>query len=147
MLRENIVVLENLEQLAQEALVAVHPVLLDGDYREVLLAGDTGDDMLACGRVGSRHDEGACVLRSVGVLDIDRNVRASHREDSVLVEHACAHVGKLAQLGICDNADSLGVLDDTGVSYQEAAYVCPVLVEVYLCSLCNYRTCEVRTAA
>ena len=86
--------------------------------------------MLACGRVGSRHDEGACVLRSVGVLDIDRNVRASHREDSVLVEHACAHVGKLAQLGICDNADSLGVLDDTGVSYQEAAYVCPVLVEV-----------------
>ena len=113
-LRENIVVLEDLEQLAQEALVAVHSVLLDGDYGEVLLASDTSDDVFACRSVPGRNDERACVLGRVGVLYVDRYIGASYREDSVLVEHACAHVGKLAQLGIGDNADSLGILNDTG---------------------------------
>jgi hypothetical protein len=63
------------------------------------------------------------------------------------VEHACAHVGKLAQLGIGDNADSLGILNDTGVSHQESAYVCPVLVEVHLRSLCDNGAGEVGAAA
>ena len=82
MLRENIVVLENLEQLAQEALVAVHSVLLDGDYREVLLAGDTGalQAAMECFEVVTMEDacaEGNIFVTTTGNIDI---IRIDHME-------------------------------------------------------------------
>ena len=46
------------------------------------------------------------------------------------MEHLCADIAELAELGVGDALDGLGVLDDLGVRHQEAGHIRPVLVHV-----------------
>ena len=129
MLETDAVVLEGLQSLAAETDLRVHHVLLNVDRGEALLAGDAGDGE---GRLAGRifHDERAFVLRRVCILDVDRDARRADREDRVLMEHACAHVGELAELTVRDRLDDAGILDDVRIGYEEAGHVGPVLIEV-----------------
>ena len=70
------------------------------------------------------------MLRLVGVADIQGDVLLPHRRHRAFVEHLCADIAELAELGVGDALDGLGVLDDLGVRHQEAGHIRPVLVHV-----------------
>ena len=75
-------------------------------------------------------DHRAGVVGLVRVADVQGDVLLAHGEDRPLVEHLRADVAQLAQLGIGDALDGLGILDDARVGHQEAGHVRPVLIDV-----------------
>ena len=77
---------------------------------------------------GALHDPGSLVIRRVGIADVDRNPCFSHREHCVLMKHAGAHIGKLAQLTVCDRLDRLRILDDARICNEKARHIRPVLI-------------------
>ena len=134
MLERDAVVSEDLQQMGHEADLAVHHGFFYVHAAEALVPGDAGD--LALVRVGRerRDDEGAGILRPVGIADVDGDIRAAVREDRVLVQDRRAHIGKLAQLAVGDIVDNVRMLDDARVGRQHAGHVRPVLIQ-----LCAHR--------
>ena len=128
MLKRDAVVSEDLQQMGHKADLAVHHGFFHVHAAEALVPGDAGD--LALVRVGRerRDDEGAGILRPVGIADVDGDIRAADGEDRVLMQDRCAHVGELAQLAVGDIVDDMRMLDDARVSRQHAGHVRPVLI-------------------
>ncbi len=62
----------------------------------------------------------ALVLRLVGIPDIDGNAFLSHREDGILMENPGSHIGKLAQLAVRNDINSLWILDNAGICNQKS---------------------------
>ena len=73
-LKRDAVVSEDLQQMGHEADLAVHHGFFHVHAAEALVPGDAGD--LALVRVGRerRDDEGAGILRPVGVADVDGDI-------------------------------------------------------------------------
>ena len=113
---------------ADESDLAVHHALVNVDDREGLLAGDAGQDPpVVIGGLGG--DDGAGILRGVGVADVDGDAGLADREDGLLVEDARAHVGQLPQLHIGNVFDRSWIIDDPGVGHQKAGHIRPVLID------------------
>ena len=146
MLKADTVLFKHLKHTSAEAYLGVHHILFDVDRCEALFAGDTCDGELRLLR-GRFNDERSVVVRSVGVFDVNGYACLPYREDSVLVKHRCAHIGKLTKLLVGDYLDGLRILDDSWVCKQEARNVRPVLVKVCADSRSYYRACYVRTAS
>ena len=85
---------------------------------------------LAAFGVVCRTDDRTSIVRPVCVLDHERNARLLYREYRILVQDACAHVGKLAQFGIGDMRNGQRIVHDAGVGRQKARHVRPVFVQV-----------------
>ena len=101
---------------------------VDGD--KAALAGHAGNDGLGLALVGRLANNGAGVLRRVGVLDDQRNTGLAHGEHGLLVQDARAHVRKLAQLLVGNAGDGLSLGHNARVGRIEARDVGPVLVQV-----------------
>ncbi len=145
-LEADAVVLERLKSLAAETDLRVHHVLLDVDRGEALLTRDTGDrERRLAGSIF--HDKGTLVLRTVGVLDVDRNACRADREDRVLVENACAHIRELAKLAVGDRLDDAGIVHDMRIGYEETGHIGPVLIQVRMYGAGHDGTGDVGTAA
>ena len=96
---------------------------------------------------GALHDPGSLIIRRVGIADVDRNSRFSHREHCVLVKHAGAHIGKLAQLTVCDRLDRLRILNDARICNEKARHVRPVLIAGRMYRARHNRSCDIGTAS
>ena len=92
MLDAHAIALENRERLAQVADLIGHMVGADMDGDEVALARDARDDGLCQTRLGLLADHGAGVVRTVGVLDDQRDARLLDGEDRLFVQDARTHV-------------------------------------------------------
>ena len=86
---------------------------------------------------GALHDQCAFILGPVGVPDINGNPLLAHREDGILMKHAGAHVGQLAQLLVCNGFNDLGVIHDPWVRDQHAGHIRPVLIHIRMDGLCH----------
>ena len=62
------------------------------------------------------------------------------------MKYGCSHIRQLAQFSVCDHIDRLWILDDSRISNQETRYIGPVLIHVCMHSLCNDRSCNIRSA-
>ena len=144
-LEGNVVVLKDRQKLTCEADLRVHHRLLDVDRTEILLTADTSDDEA---RLLQRilHDEGTMVLRTVRVLNLDRDALTAYREDRVLMQYTGTHVAQLTKLTVGDVIDDLRIRYDARICDEEAGYIRPVLVEINMLRRCNQGTGHIRTA-
>ena len=128
-LKGNAMLGENLQQLRHEANLAVHHGLFHVHAAEALVACDAGHDALV--RVGRERgdDERAGVGRTVGVADVDGDVRPADGEDRILMQDGRAHVRKLTQLTIGNVVDHVRMLDDARVGGQNAGNIRPVFIQ------------------
>ena len=146
MLKGNTIVLKGLQYFAPKAYLRIHHGLFNIDRTEPLLSGYTGNGVPAL-LAGAFHDPGSCILRTVGIADVDRDPLSSYRKDCILMENAGSHVGKLPQFSVGDSFNSFRLVDDPGICDQEAGYICPVFIYICLDSPCHDRTCHIRTAS
>ena len=130
---------------AEEALLFPQHILIQRDNGKILAPCNSRHDTL--GDLLARGDDRARILRTVGVSDVDRNVRGAAREDRILMQHGSAHVGQLAQLLIRNTLDRLRILDDPRICHQESGDIRPVLVNVGAYCARDQRARDVRSAA
>ena len=122
---------EHVENFDEGARFARHTGLGDGDDGESLLAGDAGDEAALLRLVADGfQDHRARMVGGVGVADVERDVFLAHGEDRAFVQHLRADVAQLAQLAVGHAADGLRIVDDAGVSHQDAGDVRPVFIYV-----------------
>ena len=129
MLEGDVALLQRLEHAAAEAQLAVHHILFHSDGGKSFFARNAGDRAAHMALVRS-DDHGAGVIRLVGVANVDRDAGHAHRENRVLVQHARAHIGKLAQFAVGDDVDALGALDDARIRHQKARNIGPVFIKL-----------------
>lgn len=91
-------------------------------------------------------NEGARVLRPVGVQNVNGDVAFLDREDCFFMEHAGAHVGELPEFGVGNVGDFVGVVHDGGICHQEAGDISPVLIHVRVHGIGQDRTGDVAAA-
>ena len=127
-LNGNVIALEHRKRAAHKADTGLGAVAGNVDGDKAALAGHTGNDGLCLTLVSRLANDGAGVLRRVGVLDDQRNARLAYGEHSLLVQDACTHVRKLAQLLVGNARNGLSLGHDARVSRVEARDVGPVLV-------------------
>ena len=96
MLDGNVIAFEHRKCTAHKADTGLGAVAGNVDGDKAALAGHAGNDRLRLTLVGRLANDGAGVLRRIGVLDDQRNTRLAHGEHGLLVQDACAHVRKLA---------------------------------------------------
>ena len=123
--------LQHRQNLPQHAHLAAHAPLGQRDDREVLLAGDAGDEPVGIRiPIEPLPDHGARILGGIGIADVQRDVLLPDREDGSLVEDLSAAVAQLPQFVVGDLRDGLGIVHDPGVCHQDAGHVGPVLVDI-----------------
>ena len=147
MLKGNPLLLQRLQQAAAEADFRVHHRLFHVDDRKILVPRDAGDGVFALVILRLVADHRARLIRVVRVADVRRDARDAHRENGVLMQHACAHIGQLAQLPIGHIADRLRVADDARVSHQAAGNIRPVFIHVRVDRARDNRARDVAAAA
>ena len=135
-LEGNIVILEDGKQLPGEADLRIHHRLFDVNRTEVLLTADTGDDEA---RLLQRilYDEGTMVLRTVRVLDLDRDALTTYREDRILMKYTGTHVAQLTKLTVGDVIDDLRIRHDARICDEKAGYIGPVFIEIDMLRRCD----------
>ena len=136
MLKGNAIFFKRLQYLSAKANFRVHHILLNIDGTKALLSGNTGNDILGF-LAGTSHNPGAIVLRGIGITDIDGNPLLTDRENSILMQYRCSHIGKLPKLSIGNYLNPLGAVNDSGVCNQETGNIGPVLIYISLYSLGN----------
>ena len=146
MLEGDAVLLKYLKNFSPKPNFGVHHCLVDVHGAEALLSGNTCDGV-ARALAGILDDHGTRIFRTVCVADIDRDSLFSYREDRVLVENACAHVGELTELCVSDGFDRSRIVDDPRVSDKETGDIGPVLIEISLDRTGYDGTCDIGTAA
>ena len=130
MLDGNVIALEDRKRAAHKTDTGFGAVAGNVDGNKTALAGHTGNDGLRLALISRLANDGAGVLRRIGVLDDQRNTRLAHGEHGLLVQDACAHVRKLAQLLIGNARNGLSLGNDTRIGRIEARDVGPVLVQI-----------------
>ena len=140
------VLLKDLKDFSPKTDFGVHHRLVDVHCAEAFLSCN------ACDRVvrafaGVLNDHGTRIFRTVCVADVDRDSLFSYREDRILVENACAHVGELTELCVSDRFDRSRIVDDPRVSDKETGDIGPVLIEISLDRTGNDGTCDIGAAA
>ena len=126
----DVIALEDRKRTAHKADAGLGAVAGDVDGDKTALAGHAGNDGLCLALVSRLANDGAGVLRRIGVLDDQRNTRLAHGEHGLLVQDACAHVRKLAQLLVGNARNGLSLGNNTRIGRIEARDVGPVLVQV-----------------
>ena len=134
MLKGDVVAIQHPEQTITKADLVVHVVLVHGNDRESFASGDAREHAFALIILQERVGDDHCtlILRAVGVAYIDRNLRTSYGKDRIFVQHGGPHIAQLAQLGIRDHRDHLGVIHNARVRHEKSAHVSPVFVNVRL---------------
>ena len=130
MLDGNVITLEHRKRTAHKADTGLGAVAGDVDGDKTALAGHAGNDGLRLALVSRLANDGAGVLRRIGVLDDQRNTRLAHGEHGLLVQDACAHVRKLAQLLVGNARNGLSLGNNTRIGRIETRNVGPVLVQI-----------------
>ena len=126
----NVIALEDRKRTAHKANTGLGAVASHVDGDKTALAGHAGNDGLGLTLVSRLANDGAGVLRRIGVLDDQRNTRLTHGKHGLLVQDACAHVRKLAQLLVGNARNGLSLGNNTRIGRIEARDVGPVLVQV-----------------
>ena len=88
----NVIALEDRKRTAHKANTGLGAVASHVDGDKTALAGHAGNDGLGLALVCRLANDGAGVLRRIGVLDDQRNTRLTHGKHGLLVQDACAHV-------------------------------------------------------
>ena len=130
MLDGDIIAFEDRKRTAHKADARLGTVAGNVDGDKAALAGHAGNDGLCLALVSRLANDGAGVLRRVGVLDDQRNARLTYGEHGLLVQDTCTHVRKLAQLLVGNAGNGLSLGNNTRISRIEARNVGPVLVQV-----------------
>ena len=121
--------LEDGEQTAREADLAVHQILVDDDVREAARGGDAGHG--ARHHAARLHDHRARLAGVVRVAHVDRDARLHGGKDRLVVEHAETGVGEFAHLAVGHRVDAgLHLGHEAGVDGVDAVHVGEVLVHV-----------------
>ena len=81
------------------------------------------------------------------VADLDGNAAGADRQDGILVEHGCAHVGKLAQFAVADPFDLFGIVNDTRIGSHDTGDIGPVLIKACLHASGNDGAGHIRAAS
>ena len=126
----DVIAFEHRKRTAHKANTGLGAVAGDVDGDKAALAGHAGNDGLRLALISRLANDGAGVLRRIGVLDDQRNSRLTHREHGLLVQDACAHVRKLAQLLVGNARNGLSLGHNARIGRIEARNVGPVLVQV-----------------
>ena len=126
----NVIALEDRKRTAHKADTGLGAVAGNVDGDKAALAGHAGNDGLRLALISRLANDGAGVLRRIGVLDDQRNTRLTHGEHGLLVQDACAHVRKLAQLLVGNARNGLSLGNNTRIGRIEARDVGPVLVQI-----------------
>ena len=126
----NVIALEHRKRTTHKANAGLGAVAGDVDSDKTALAGHAGNDGLCLALVSRLANDGAGVLRRIGVLDDQRNTGLAHGEHGLLVQDARTHVRKLAQLLVGNAGDGLSLGNNTRIGRIEARDVGPVLVQV-----------------
>ena len=129
MLKGNTVLFKYLKHFSAKAHLSVHHSLFNIDCAKALFSRNTGNSIMRLS-AGAFYNQSSLVLRLIGVADIDRDSFFSDRENCILVENACAHVGQLSQLLVCNRLNYLRILNNPGIRYQKAGYICPVFIQI-----------------
>ena len=145
MFKGNAAVLKGLEHLAAKANFRIHHVFFNIDGTEAPLSCNSRNDEFGF-LAGAFHNPCPVIVRRIGIADIDGNPFLSYRENSVLMENRCPHIGKLPQLLIGDGIDAYGVGDDTGIRNQETRNISPVFINLRMNSLCHDGSCNIGTS-
>ena len=119
MFKGNIILLKYLKHFSPKANFCIHHILLNVDGSKPFFASDSCDRIL-CLLAGVPDNPCTLVLRLVGIPDIDWNAFLSHRKDSIFMENAGSHIGKLTQLTIRYDINSLWIFDNAGICNQKA---------------------------
>ena len=77
------------------------------------------------------------ILRTVRVLDLDRDTLTAYREDRVLMQYTGTHVTQLTKLTVGDVIDDLRIRHDAWIRNEEAGYIRPVLIEIDMLRRCD----------
>ena len=126
----NVIALEDRKRTAHKADTGLGAVAGNVDGDKAALAGHAGNDGLCLALIGRLANDSAGILRRIGVLDDQRNTRLTHGEHGLLVQDACTHVRKLAQLLVGNAGDGLSLGNNTRIGRIEARDVGPVLVQI-----------------
>ena len=130
MLDGNVIAFEHRKCTAHKADTGLGAVAGNVDGDKAALAGHAGNDRLRLTLVSRLANDGAGVLRRIGVLDDQRNACLAHGEHGLLVQDACTHVRKLAQLLVGNARNGLSLGHNARIGRIEARNVGPVLVQV-----------------
>ena len=142
MLDRNLVFFKHLQHLATESYLGIHHGLFNGNGNKAVCPRNSRDGVPGL-PAGALHDQSSLVLGLVRVADVDRNARLSHRENGILMKHACPHIGQLPQLLVGDGLNGLGILDNPGIRNQKAGYIGPVLIQIRLHGQSHQRTGDI----
>ena len=126
----NVIALEDRKRAAHKADTGLGAVAGNVDGDKAALAGHAGNDGLRLALISRLANDGAGVLRRIGVLDDQRNTGLAHGEHSLLVQDARAHVRKLAQFLVGNAGDGLSLGHDARIGRVETRDVGPVLVQI-----------------
>ena len=126
----NVIALEDRKRAAHKANTGLGAVAGNVDGDKAALAGHAGNDGLCLTLISRLANDGAGVLRRIGVLDDQRNTRLAHGEHGLLVQDACTHVRKFAQLLVGNARNGLSLGHNARIGRIEARDVGPVLVQV-----------------
>ena len=146
MLDGNVIALEHRKRTAHKADAGLGAVAGDVDGDKTALAGHAGNDGLRLAFISRLANDGAGVLRRIGVLDDQRNACLAHGEHGFLVQDACAHVRKLAQLLVGNARNGLSLRNNTRIRRIETRDVGPVLVKVGAQALSQNRARDIAAA-
>ena len=142
----NVIALEDRKRTAHKADAGLGAVTGDVDGDKTALAGHAGNDGLRLALISRLANDGAGVLRRIGVLDDQRNACLAHGEHSFLVQNARTHVRKLAQLLVGNARNGLSLGNNTRIGRIEARDVSPVLVKVGAQALSQDRARDIAAA-
>ena len=142
----NVIALEHRKRTAHKANAGLGAVAGNVDGDKAALAGHAGNDGLRLALVSRLANDGAGVLRRIGVLDDQRNACLAHGEHGLLVQDTCAHVRKLAQLLVGNARNGLSLGNNTRIGRIEARDVSPVLVQVGAQALGQNRARDIAAA-
>ena len=143
MLKRNTVFLKYLQYLTPKTDLRVHHLFFNIDRAEILLPGNTCDNIFRL-TAGTLHDQGAFVLRTIRISDINGNSLPSNRENRIFMHHGCAHIGKLTKLAVGDRLNRLRVFHYAGICHHYPGDIRPVLIYVGAHSSRNDRSCHIR---
>mmetsp|Transcript_1036 Transcript_1036/g.2678 ORF Transcript_1036/g.2678 Transcript_1036/m.2678 type:complete len:355 (+) Transcript_1036:136-1200(+) len=124
----NLELVQHIEDVRQEAVLAQHARAPDDDHRDLALAAHRGDKAVSqvC-RLELREDPRSWLLRSGRVEDADGHRHHPHRQDRCWVHHLGAECGQLRRLLEGEDFHRPGGGDDAGVGRHHAAHILPDL--------------------
>ena len=143
----NVIAFEHRKRTAHKANAGLGAVAGNVDGDKAALAGHAGNDGLRLALISRLANDGTGVLRRIGVLDDQRNTRLAHGEHGLLVQDACTHVRKFAQLLVGNARNGLSLGHNARIGRIEARDVGPVLVQVGAQALGQDRARDIATAS